>query len=289
MRCDLHVHTTHSGMCTVPVLNRVCRESYSDPQAVYDSLKRRGMHLVTVTDHDSIDAVDSLRKHSDFFLSEEVTCWTPSGTELHVGVYGITEQNHVELQRRRRDLPSLVAYLGEHKLFFTANHVFSSLTGSRTDLDFAFFEEFFPGLETLNGQMSGICNRSASMLAERWNKAVVGGSDAHTLGSVGLTYTEIPHARDQSEFLEGLRSGHGRVYGEAGDYLKLTRAVLEIGCAMIREKPWMAFFWPLFFAAPVITLAHMVKDYVFARKWSARLERKPAHGLDRICAQESLI
>src|ERR1700676_653314 len=87
MRCDLHVHTRHSGMCTVPVLSRICRESYNPPLAVYEILKRRGMDLVTVTDHDSIDAVEPLRRHPDFFLSEEVTCRMPSGTELHVGVY----------------------------------------------------------------------------------------------------------------------------------------------------------------------------------------------------------
>ena len=44
------------------------------------------MDLVTVTDHDSIDAAERLRRHPDFFLSEEVSCLTPSGTELHVGV-----------------------------------------------------------------------------------------------------------------------------------------------------------------------------------------------------------
>ena len=65
MKCDLHVHTVHSGMCTVPLLNRIYRESYSAPQDVYETLKRRGMDLVTVTDHDSIDAVEVLRRHAD--------------------------------------------------------------------------------------------------------------------------------------------------------------------------------------------------------------------------------
>ena len=66
MKCDLHVHTVHSGMCTVPLLNRICRESYSAPQHVYETLKRRGMDLVTVTDHDSIDAAEVLRSHPAF-------------------------------------------------------------------------------------------------------------------------------------------------------------------------------------------------------------------------------
>src|ERR1700685_2482521 len=79
MRCDLHVHTLHSGMCAVPGLTRVCKESYNEPRALYEVLKQRGMNLVTVTDHDSIDAAEELRKNSDFFLSEEVTVTLPSG------------------------------------------------------------------------------------------------------------------------------------------------------------------------------------------------------------------
>ena len=102
-------------MCNIPGFHRFCRESYNDPEAVYRTLKRRGMDLVTVTDHDSIDAAEHLRRYPDFFLSEEVTCTTPSGTEIHVGVYGIEERHHIELQRRRNDVPSLAAYLQRTK------------------------------------------------------------------------------------------------------------------------------------------------------------------------------
>src|SRR5271168_1640585 len=144
MKCDLHVHTLHSGMCTVPVLKKICRESYNDPLHVYETLKRRGMDLVTVTDHDSIDAVEPLRRHPDFFLSEEVSCRMPSGTHLHMGVYGIEERDHIELQRRRDDMPSLLAYLDEQRLLFSINHVFSGLTGARKMDDFETFAARFP-------------------------------------------------------------------------------------------------------------------------------------------------
>src|ERR1700686_677234 len=103
MRCDLHVHTRHSGMCTIPLMRKVCRESYNQPVEVYDKLKRLGMEMGTVTDHDSIDAVGEPGSRPSFFLSEEVTCPLPSGNQLHVGVYDITERDHIELQRRRDD------------------------------------------------------------------------------------------------------------------------------------------------------------------------------------------
>ncbi len=103
MRCDLHIHSTASGMCTTPGLDRLCKESYNQPDEVYARCKKLGMSIVTLTDHDSIDAAESLRQHPDFFVSEEVTCRMPSGTEVHIGVYNLTERDHVEIQRRRND------------------------------------------------------------------------------------------------------------------------------------------------------------------------------------------
>jgi len=54
MRCDLHLHSTASGMCDTPGLTRVCKESYNQPVTVYDCCKQRGMSIVTLTDHNSI-------------------------------------------------------------------------------------------------------------------------------------------------------------------------------------------------------------------------------------------
>src|SRR5579871_3281884 len=195
MRCDLHVHTIHSGMCSIPLLKRICRESYNDAHEVYDTLKRRGMDLVTVTDHDSIDAAERLRSRPDFFLSEEVSCRMPSGTHLHMGVYGIEERDHIQLQRRRDDMTSLLAYLDERRLLFSVNHVFSSLTGARKIEDFETFAARFPAAETLNGQMLAIANRAAADFAASADRVAIAGSDAHTMASLGRTYTEVPQAR----------------------------------------------------------------------------------------------
>ncbi len=61
MRCDLHVHSIASGMFNVPGLDRICRESYTDPAEVYERLKRTRMSIVTLTDHDSIEGAEALR------------------------------------------------------------------------------------------------------------------------------------------------------------------------------------------------------------------------------------
>jgi predicted metal-dependent phosphoesterase TrpH len=270
-------------MCNIPLLNRVCLESYNDPLAVYETLKRRGMDFVTVTDHDSIGASESLRRFPDFFLSEEVTCTTPSGTEIHVGVYGIEERHHSELQRRRTDVPALAAYLREQRLFFSINHVFSSLTGRRTARDFELFEDQFPAMETLNGQIPAWNNRSAVQLARDWMKAPVGGSDAHTLESLGFTYTEVPGANSIQDYLQGLRLSEGRVAGASGDYLKLTRAILEIGSRLVGDYRWAITLAPLLLIVPFVTLGNYFSELLFVSKWSRWLAQ------DRIPAADPLL
>ena len=271
MKCDLHVHTVHSGMCTVPFLDRICRESYNDPHEVYATLKRRGMDLVTVTDHDSIDAVEPLRRHADFFLSEEVSCLTSSGMRLHMGIYGIEERDHIELQRRASDMPSLLAYLEQRDLLFSVNHVFSSLTGPRCDADFEEFAARFPAVETRNGAMLEIANRRAAAFASQSGKIAIGGSDAHTMASLGWTYTEVSGARTAAEYLAGLKQGRTSVAGESGDYWKLTRAVASIGCDLMRERRSARVLFPLLAAVPLITLANLGLEYAFAHKWSRRV------------------
>ncbi|MES1260374.1 MAG: PHP domain-containing protein, partial [Acidobacteriota bacterium] len=244
--------------------------------------------LVTVTDHDSIDAVEELRRYPDFFLSEEVTCTMPGGTEMHAGVYGIRERDHTELQRRRTDVESLLAYAAENRLFVTVNHLYSSLTGPRTEDDFAMFARDFHGIETRNGQILKRANRMAANFAARFGKPAIGGSDAHTMACAGRTYTDVESARSVAEYLTGLRRGEGRPAGESGDYLKLTSAVFEIGGSLMREKPWILGAAALFAAIPAAVLANYAKEMAFAWYWSRKSQRPEPAGTPVVapCAAE---
>jgi len=274
MRCDLHVHSTGSGMCNTPGLTRLCRESYNEPEDVYRLCKQRGMSIVTVTDHDSVDSAESLRKYPDFFISEEVTVGMPSGTEMHLGVYGMYEKDHAQIQRRRNDFIALMMYLTERKLFFSVNHVFSGLTGRRDEEDFNWFASYAPAFEIRNGQMCPGANRDAETLARTLGKVGTGGSDSHTLSAVALTYTQVPGARTVEEFFLGLRAGRGVVHGEHGAYGKLTVDIFRFAGGLLREKPLAAAILPLAVLIPAITAGHWLNELRFSRKWGAELNGK---------------
>jgi predicted metal-dependent phosphoesterase TrpH len=271
VRCDLHVHSYFSGRCTTPLVRNFCRESYSEPEKVYALLQRRGMNLFTLTDHDSIEGAERLRSHPGFFVSEELTCKMPSGTEVHIGVYDLSERQHIQLQQRRDDLVSLLMYLTEKRLFFSINHVFSSVTGRRQFEDFQWFADYFPAIETKNSHMLERTNRDAASLAKQWGKIAIGGSDAHALPSVGTAYTEVTSARDKEEFFDGLRSGAGRVAGESGCFAKLTRDVYVIAYEMMREKMWTTVLSPLAILIPGFTLWNYCDEWLFSRRWAPQV------------------
>lgn len=277
MKCDLHVHTWHSGMCTIPVLRHICRECYTPEGELYDRLKQRGMDLVTVTDHDSIGAAAGLRDREDFFLSEEVTVTLDSGNEAHVGVYDIEDWHHQELQARRNDMPKFLAYLREQKLLFSINHMFSGLTGKRTAEDFAFFLEHFPLLETRNGHMIERANRAAEELCRELGRGAVGGSDSHGVWSLGRVWTEVPGARTKQEFFDGVRAGRSRTEGRSGGMLHLSGELLTIAGGLFADKTWALGLAPLVALLPLAGLVNAASEIAFERAWrnAGRKELRP--------------
>ena len=78
-----------------------------------------------------------------------------------------------------------------------------------------------PAIETRNGAMLPAHNQLATTIAAVRGKAVVGGSDAHTLRRVGTTWTAAPGAT-REEFLANVAAGRGRVGGVHGSTLQLA-------------------------------------------------------------------
>jgi predicted metal-dependent phosphoesterase TrpH len=288
MRCDLHVHSRHSGPSTIPVLGRLVRECYSDPEAVYEAARWRGMDFVTLTDHDSIAGSLELAGRPDTFVSEEVTCLTPDGRELHLGLFDITERQHEEIQARRRDLEALLAYAAEQGLPACVNHPFSSLTGRRSDRDLTLAFAAATHVETRNGMMSERVNAHARSAGRRARLAATGGSDAHTLFSVGRAFTCVD-AADRAEFLAGLRAGRTVPAGRSGSYARLTADLARLAAFACRDQAWRAqdgdpaeivrlaavvALLPLLPLLPIVTAAVYADEQLFAWRHSRRFERE---------------
>jgi predicted metal-dependent phosphoesterase TrpH len=221
-RADLHVHSYYSGAARHLRLLR-CRDSYSSPLAIYRTAKKRGMDLVTITDHDSIDGCLELlnrRPAGDFIIGEEVSSYLPDFQhQIHIGVYDITESQHRDIQKLRADVRELAGYLRSQGILFALNHFFHNFQrGERLQQYMERMGELFDVFEEQNGSMQRVHNLFISELLrhmERQGKrlARIGGSDAHTLRRIGRTYTVSEEARGREGFLQAVREGRTYVSG----------------------------------------------------------------------------
>lgn len=233
MRADLHVHTcysNHNG--DLPFLR--ARDCYSRPEAVYAVAKARGMDLVAITDHDTIDGAEALAERMpearDLIVGEEVSCWLPdSGLEVHLGVYDMTPSLHRQLQPLRRNAFDVIACLREASRFFALNHLLHFYRPHVPLDQYLRLTDAVPALEVRNGTMLAGHNRLLERMVReqsgpvdgRQPLAMVAGSDAHTLRRVGTTWTEAP-GRTREEFLANVRAGRGRPAGRNGTTLTIA-------------------------------------------------------------------
>jgi predicted metal-dependent phosphoesterase TrpH len=239
MKADLHVHSYHSGYNhDLPFLRS--RDCYTPPEVVYRTAKARGMDLVTITDHDSIDGcLELLDRHPDlpdFIIGEEISCWLPTtGTpiEVHLGAYGMTERAHRDIQPLRKDAREVIAYLREARIFFALNHLFHFYRGQMPIAEYLGLLDRVPALETRNGAMLPAHNAlierilAARGAAGQPRHAIVAGSDAHTPRRIGRTWTEAP-GRTREEFLANLAAGQGRAHGQQGATLALAADIYGV-------------------------------------------------------------
>ena len=224
MRADLHVHTLHSTRSGNMRFLR-SRDCYSRPIDVYRTARARGMDLVAITDHDTIDGAlelaSSVENPDEVIIGEEVSCWHRD-IEVHLGVYGMTEALHCDIQPLRRNAFDVIACLRSAGVFFSLNHLLHFYRGQAPLAEYLRLVEEVPALEARNGAMLTTHNLLIEEIVSRRTAgnqttlAAIGGSDAHTLRRVGRTWTEAP-GHNREEFLGSLARGLGSPGGEHGD------------------------------------------------------------------------
>jgi predicted metal-dependent phosphoesterase TrpH len=242
LKADLHCHTYFSGK-TDHVTALEPMDCYSSPENVYRLAKARGMDIVTITDHDSIEGcLHFLEKYpekheQDFVIGEEVTAYLPEfGNKVHIGVYDINESQHREIARLRRNFNELIVYLRSERIIHVLNHLFHGFP--RRPYGQRFVEKMlasFDIFEGLNGCIGTRQNRLVSRVIQRFpRKAIVAGSDAHTLLRLGSCFT-LCEGQTREEFLESLRTGRVKVSGKGGKFTHIFNDAMGVYLAYFRD------------------------------------------------------
>lgn len=259
MKADLHVHSKYSRRPSQWVLQKLgCPESFTDPERLYRIAREKGMSLVTLTDHNTIDGCLEIAHLPDVFVSEEVTTYFPvDGCKAHVLVYDINEAIHRDLQKVRENIHELVAYLNANRIVHALAH---PLFAVNDRLTIAHFEQFLLlfRLFELNGARHEAQNRHLRFILSRltaadidnladkhgivppfeqpWRKYLTGGSDDHSSLTIARQYTEIEGVDNRDEFLRFLESDGVRIVGQPSTAKTMAHNLYGIAYQFYRNK-----------------------------------------------------
>ena len=197
MRMDMHLHTWGSW------------DSLSDPEAVLDMARRRGIERIAITDHNHLGVAREMagRHPGRVIAGEEVK--TGEGVDV-IGLY-LTEEipkgTPAEETCRRIRAQGGVVYLP---------HPYAPGKGGSGRLAEA-LAPYVDVVEVFNARLrSERRNASALALAGRRGLLRGSGSDAHSVGEVGGAWVRLPrHPNEPGALLGALRRAtiHGRRAG----------------------------------------------------------------------------
>jgi glycosyltransferase involved in cell wall biosynthesis len=256
-RCDLHVHSRFSTDSGNYALKRArLGESFTEPERIYRVARARGMDLVTISDHNTVEGALRIAHLEHTFLSVEVTtCFPEDGTPLHVLVWNLTEDDHRDLQPYRPSVYELVAFLRERGLVHALAHPLYRMGPPLTQWHVERMMLLFPVWEGRNGarpEESNLvaCRLAASVSAGLLKKlaarhdleavhagriALTGGSDDHGALDIAETWTTAS-GTTPAAFLAAAAAGAGEPGGAHGSAVKLAHAMAALAANAYRES-----------------------------------------------------
>ncbi|MGC1323101.1 MAG: glycosyltransferase [Candidatus Udaeobacter sp.] len=259
-RCDLHIHSRHSARSEEWLFRRFdFPDSYSDPKQLYEQLRKRGMDYVTVTDHDSIDGCLEIAHLPRTFISEQVTTYFPhDGCKLHILAWGISEQQHRDIESVRENIFDLQRYLQSAQIAHAVAHPLYSVNGKLEATHLEQLILLFKHFEGINGLRDALLSDLAQILfkqltpekidmlanrhrlapthAEPWSKILVGGSDDHGGQFVASAFTETPAAKSAGQFLQLVQNGNCTPRGQGGTPLILSHGFYNTVVCFIQDR-----------------------------------------------------
>ena len=247
VRCDLHVHSRYSTDSGNYALRRAqLGESYTDPERIYRVCKARGMDLVTISDHNTVEGALRIAHLPDTFLSVEVTTRFPDEEiPLHVLVWNLSEEDHRDLQPYRPSVFELSAFLRERRLVHGLAHPLYRMGRPLTVAHVEQLLVLFGVWEGRNGARSRESNELATRIATSMTRArlrrladryvlapaspeavaLTGGSDDHGALDVATTWTEVDAAPEPGAFLAEVAAARSRAGGDHGSTRKLAHSL----------------------------------------------------------------
>ena len=260
-KTDLHVHSRFSDHPSEWFLQRLgTSESYTEPDFVYDTAKKNGLHFVTLTDHNTIKGALYLKeKHpDDTFISVEATSYFPEDNcKIHVLIYDINESIFSDIEHIRTNIYELREYIKEKKLAYSVAHATYSVNNRLTSDYLEKLILLFDVFESINGARNKRSNIEWYKLLKElvpadieklynkhkiepisddpWIKGFTGGSDDHAGLFIGRTYT-MAQSETVSGFIQCLKNKETYAEGRHNYYHGLAFSIYKIAIDFTKTK-----------------------------------------------------
>ncbi|CCH49018.1 glycosyltransferase [Pseudodesulfovibrio piezophilus] len=258
-KVDMHVHSKFSTRPSQWILQKIgCPESFTEPTELYAIARKRGMDLVTITDHNTIQGALEIAHLPGTFISEEITTYFPEDRcKLHVLAYAIDEIQHAEIQKYRDNVFELVPYLRSqgivHALahpLFAVNDRLTPAHFERALLLFEIFEENGTRDARQNQVLRDILTRLTPVDMERlanmhdlrphgdrpWVKGIMGGSDDHSSLNIARMYSTFTGSPSLENVLSGIKAHTCRPGGSAATPRTMAHNLYGIAYQFYRSR-----------------------------------------------------
>jgi hypothetical protein len=200
------------------------------------------MDIVTITDHDSIDGcLHFLNKYpekhaEDFIIGKKLRPIFPSFPARFTSPSTVLMKPNTGRSPASRKLDELLPYLHSQGIIHVLNHLFHGFP--KREHGRRFVEkmiESFDIFEGLNGCIGTRQNQLVAEVIQKFpTKAIVAGSDAHTLLRLGSCYT-LCQSGNRAEFLASLRAGKVRISGKGGRFTHIFNDAMGVYLAYFRD------------------------------------------------------
>jgi glycosyltransferase involved in cell wall biosynthesis len=216
------------------------------------------MDFVTCTDDDSIEGCLEIADLPGVFLSESVTAIFPEdGCRISILVWGISEQQHREIQQLRSNIYELQQFLAHQGIAHGVASPLRALEDKLQPLHLMRLALLFRHFEGVNGReekLLATVMRSLFTLTsadierfsittglqpthpQAWQKVWFAGSDDHGGTSSGRAFTETPEAQDVIQLLEHLREGRCEPHGEYGTPLTAALDTYQVAFSYAKDR-----------------------------------------------------
>lgn len=259
MKIDPHVHSKFSTKPSQWILQKLgCPESFTEPEKLYRIAKARGMDLVTISDHNTIDGALEIAHLPDAFISEEITAYFPEDRcKVHVLALDIDEAIHKDIHKLRENVFELVPYLRGKGIAHVCAH---PLYGVNDKLTVDHFEQLlllfrcFECNGTRDGHQNDILKAIVASLTpevverladkhdidpgmdEPWRKGLTGGSDDHSALNIASLYTVVDGAPSLDDFKTGLMAGASRPEGRCSSPQAMALNLYSIAYQFYKKR-----------------------------------------------------